>query len=229
MALTLGERLRRGIEDDILAGQLAPGDVIDERALAARYKVSRTPIREALLQLASAGLVSMQPRMPTRVTCLEATALLQMTEVMCCMEAEAARLAARRMTADERQQLEAFQAKAARAVAASDSAAFNEINWSLHLAIFDGSHNAYLAAQARQLRMRLHPYRCFLLRVRERLATAHEQHRQLVRAIVDGDADGAARTMRSHLTLDSEQFADLVSLIPVAPPAEPKNGMEPLA
>jgi DNA-binding GntR family transcriptional regulator len=212
--MTLGERLRRGIEDDILAGQLAPGDVIDERELAERYKVSRTPVREALLQLASLGLVTMSPRAPTRVTSLRPATLLQMTEVMCCLEAECARLAARRMQPQERERLRAIQSRAAQAVAAGDTAAFNDVNWSLHQAIFEGSHNGYLATQARQLRLRLHPYRCYLLRIGERLSEAHEQHQALVDAILAGDAQAAGEHMRRHLTLDSEQFADLLSLLP---------------
>ena len=194
---TLGERLRRGIEEDILAGQLAPGDVIDERLLAERYKISRTPIREALLQLSTMGLVSMRPRMPTRVASIDASTLLQMTEVMSCLEAQAARLAARRMSPAQREQLQKIQTEAGDVVKARDNAAFNDANWNLHLAIFAGSQNAYLAAQARQLRLRLHPYRCFLVRVGDRLSTAHEQHEDLVRAIVDGDGDAAFETMRA--------------------------------
>ena len=217
-AISLGERLRRGIEDDVLAGQLAPGDIIDERDLAQRHKVSRTPVREALLQLASLGLITMQPRMPTRVTVLEPAALVQMTEVMCCLEAETARLAARRMTPQERKRLRKLQETATEVVAREDSIAFNEINWSLHQAIFDGSHNGFLALQARQLRLRLHAYRCFLLRTGGRLLTAHLQHQAVTDAIVAGEADAAAETMRRHLALDSEQFVDLVALMPQATP-----------
>jgi len=216
LSITLGERLRRGIEDDILAGHLTPGDLIDERALAERHGISRTPIREALLQLATLGLVSMRPRMPTRVATISAPALMHMTEVMCCLEAEAARLAARRMKPQQRKELQALQARAVTAVEARDTATFNEINWDLHLAIFTGSQNGYLAAQARQLRLRLHPYRCFLVRIGDRVARAHEQHQTLVQAIVDGDGDRAFEAMRCHLRLDSEQFTDLISLLPAA-------------
>jgi DNA-binding GntR family transcriptional regulator len=213
-SMTLGERLRRGIENDILAGQLAPGDVIDERDLAQRYDVSRTPVREALLQLASLGLVTMSPRAPTRVTSLKPATLLQMSEVMCCLESEAARLAARRMQPAEREELRELQAQGARAVEAGDTAAFNEVNWKLHQAIFEGSHNAYLAEQARQLRLRLHPYRCYLLRIGRRLTDAHEQHESLVNAVIAGDPQAAGEQMRHHLALDKEQFADLLSLMP---------------
>jgi DNA-binding transcriptional MocR family regulator len=59
--LGLEERIRTGIEDDILLGRLAPGDRLDERALAQRYHVSRTPVREALRHLASEGLIEIRP------------------------------------------------------------------------------------------------------------------------------------------------------------------------
>jgi DNA-binding GntR family transcriptional regulator len=52
-----GEALRDEIEQDIVTGRLQPGERLDEQSLADRFGVSRTPIREALMQLASTGMV----------------------------------------------------------------------------------------------------------------------------------------------------------------------------
>ncbi|MBN9429104.1 MAG: GntR family transcriptional regulator [Burkholderiales bacterium] len=214
LLMTLGERLRRGIEEDILAGRLAPGDLLDERALCDRYEVSRTPVREALLQLSTLGLISMRPRQPARVALINVAELLGMTETMSVLEAEAARLAARRMSEAQRRQLQKIQDDADAVVAIRDSAAFNEVNWNLHQALFAGSQNAFLGEQATNLRLRLHPYRCFLLRLDDRIGKAHAEHRELVRAVVAGEADQAFELMKQHLSLNADQLTYLVSQMP---------------
>jgi DNA-binding GntR family transcriptional regulator len=209
----LGERLRRDIEESILAGRLVPGDRIDERTLAERYGVSRTPVREALQQLSMLGLITMKARQSTRIATVELAALLQMFEAMAFMEAQIARLAARRMTRKQIAALQAIQANARAAALAKDANAFNDANWHLHLAIFNGSQNAYLAEQARNLRLRLHPYRCYLVRRAGRMANADAQHEVIVQAITDGDGDRAFEAMSSHINIDSEQMADFAALL----------------
>src|SRR6266571_2457598 len=59
---TRAEELREKIEELIATGELTPGTRLDETDLAARFSVSRTPIREALIQLASIGILRMRPR-----------------------------------------------------------------------------------------------------------------------------------------------------------------------
>jgi DNA-binding GntR family transcriptional regulator len=214
-SLHLGDQLRRGIEEDILAGRLAPGDRLDERALAARYRVSRTPVREALLQLASTGLIEMRPRQGAVVATMSVGRLLQMLEVMCLLEAQCARLAARRMTAAERDALAVIQARAAAVLPRGDVAAFHDCNWRLHQAIFAGSHNPYLAEQARTLRLRLHPYRCYLLIAMGRVAIAHGEHDRIICAIREGREDDAFNAMYRHLTIDSDRLTDLLAQLPL--------------
>jgi DNA-binding GntR family transcriptional regulator len=207
----LGERLRLGIEEDILAGRLAPGDRLEERALAARYNVSRTPVREALLQLSTLGLVSMRPRQPAYIAAIELDTLIEMIETMSFFEAQLARLAARRMTDSECRELLRIQQQADEIVKTGDAGRFNEANWKLHLAIFEGSRNRFLAAHARNLRLRLHPYRCYLVAMTRRIAAAHGEHDDIVQAIVAGDGERAFEAMRQHLAWDTDQLSDLTA------------------
>lgn len=212
--LNLSERLRQGIEEDVLAGRLTPGDRIDERSLALRYKVSRTPVREALLQLSMQGLITMRPRQRTRVATIGLSRLVQMMEVMSSLEAQAARLAARRMSEAQRAALLRTVADAGPIAAQGDSAAFNAMNWTLHLAVLAGSQNAFLMEQARALRLRLHPYRCYLVRMADRIAIAHAEHGVIAAAIAEGRADAAYDAMARHLNLDADRLADLVAIMP---------------
>src|SRR4029453_2541526 len=92
------EALRDEIEQDIVTGRLKPGERLDEQSLAARFAVSRTPIREALMQLASTGLVSLQPRRGAFVASLSFKDVIERFEVMAALEGMCGSLAARRIT-----------------------------------------------------------------------------------------------------------------------------------
>lgn len=212
--VNLSDRLRRGIEEDILTGRLRPGDRLDERLLAERHEVSRTPVREALLQLSSIGLVTARPRQGCVVTPLSLNRLLQMVEMMSFTEALAAQLAARRMTQAQRDELQRIQERAVDIIRALDLAAFSDLNWQLHLAIFRGSGNEFLEEQARALRLRLHPYRRLLLRISGRMPMAHDEHGKIVDAIVRGEPDVAFAAMAAHLSLDATRLADIAAMLP---------------
>eukprot|EP01030_Chromulinospumella_sphaerica_P033266 gene33266-34111_t len=95
--------LREEIEEMIAVGTLKPGQHLDETELAARFGVSRTPIRETLIQLASMGLVVIRPRRGAIVAELGPQQLVEMFEMMSELEATCGRLAARRMTREEQQ------------------------------------------------------------------------------------------------------------------------------
>src|SRR5262245_58018244 len=84
--------LRDQIEEEIATRRLLPGTRLDEQDLANRFQVSRTPVREALLQLASEGLVQLRPRRGAVVREIPMPRLIEMFEVMGELEAMCARL-----------------------------------------------------------------------------------------------------------------------------------------
>jgi DNA-binding GntR family transcriptional regulator len=139
------DHLREQIEEQIATGELAPGSSLDEATLADLHGVSRTPVREALIQLAAGGLIEIRPRRGATVTSIGPTRLLEMFEVMSELEAMCGRLAARRMSEAERNSLgQALQACAV-ARQQQDSDAYFYCNETFHAAIYAGSHNAFLA------------------------------------------------------------------------------------
>src|SRR4029453_2005869 len=99
------EHVRELIEEGIATGRFPPGMRLDEVELADRFNVSRTPLREALFQLAAAGIVEMQPRRGTVVAEVSPHRMVEMFEVMAELEAMCGRLAARRMLAPEHERL----------------------------------------------------------------------------------------------------------------------------
>ena len=100
-------RLTRLLSDEIVAGRLAPGVRLDEQALADRFGLSRTPVREALGQLAAMGLVEKRPHRGVVVAAFTVERMVHMFEVMAELEAICARLAARRMSIGAKAALDA--------------------------------------------------------------------------------------------------------------------------
>ncbi|EGF31507.1 Transcriptional regulator, GntR family [Oxalobacteraceae bacterium IMCC9480] len=211
------ETLRESIEEMIAIGELLPGQHLDEVTLAAQFGVSRTPIREALNQLMSMGIVVMRPRRGAVVADIGPQQLIEMFEVMAEFEALCGRLAARRMSApDHAALLAAHQAcKDARDNATPDEYFFR--NEAFHEQIYAGSRNAFLAEQARALHRRLRPYRRLQLRVRNRTRASYDEHEQIVQAIIAGNGDLAVELLRQHITVQGQRFADLVAALPKLP------------
>jgi DNA-binding GntR family transcriptional regulator len=206
--------LREEIEEMIAVGQLKPGQHLDETELATRFGVSRTPIRETLIQLASMGLVVIRPRRGAIVAELGPQQLLEMFEVMSELEATCGRLAARRMTREEQQALLAAHQACQEALDAQETDAYYYKNEVFHEAIYAGSHNQFLIEQTRNLYRRLRPYRRLQLRVRNRLATSYHEHDGVVQAIIDGDGERAAQLLREHVMIQGQRFSDLMASLP---------------
>lgn len=205
----MSDRLREQIEEQIATGQLAPGSALDEVSMAARFGVSRTPLREALIQLAAEGLVELRPRRGAVVASVGPARLLEMFEVMAELESMCARLAARRMT--EVEQAELLAAHRACEEARGDPDAYFYCNERFHLAIYAGSHNGFLAEEAAALQRRLRPYRRLQLRLRDRMANSFAEHEAVVAALQAGDAAGAGEALRRHVSVQGERFGDLVA------------------
>jgi DNA-binding GntR family transcriptional regulator len=207
------QRLRDTLEEDIVRGEFTPGERLDEVGLTERFGVSRTPVREALQQLAAVGLVETIPKRGAFVARVGLPELVEMFEVMAELEGMCARLAARRITDSEaaalRESLEACE----RAAEGGDSDAYYYENERFHACIYAASHNGFLMQQAHQLKTRLHPYRRLQLKVRNRVQRSLEEHRGIVQAIMAGDAARAEICVKQHVKIQGERFEDFIASV----------------
>jgi DNA-binding GntR family transcriptional regulator len=203
----------QALEQDILAGVLRPGDRLDERQLGERFGLSRTPIREALLQLTASGLALSEPRRGTVVAAITLTELIEMFEVMVELEALCAQLAARRMTPPQIERLAARHEAAQPFVDAADHDGYYLANVQFHEALYAGARNAFLERQTLYLSRRLSPYRRLQLRRPRRLATSNQEHALIIDAIRRADGDTAARIMREHVTVQGSGLVDLFTML----------------
>lgn len=204
---TRTESLRLQIADEIVSGALEPGTPLDEQELAARFGVSRTPVREAIRQLSSSGLVSVRPHRGAVVALPTPSQLHDMFEVMAELEGLCAGLAARNMTVPERRGLEALHQALRKLVHEGDPARYHETNEAFHAAIYAGTHNGYLAELTLMTRARVAPFRRAQFRATGRLGGSYQEHDMIVQAILRGDQAGASEAMRAHIGIVRDAFS----------------------
>ena len=224
MSSNISQTLRDEIENEILTGQWQPGDRLDEVALANRYGVSRTPIREALLQLSAAGLIEVRPRRGAVVASVGPERLIEMFDVMAELEGLAGRLAARRHTDADMKAIQESHEACRQAANAGDSDTYYYENERFHYAIYHASHSQFLLEQCSALHRRLKPYRRLQLRVRNRVARSFAEHELVVAALLAGNEEAAGRAVHDHVAIQGERFSDFIASFSDTRPKDPIAG-----
>ena len=207
----LSEQLRERIEERIVNGRYRPGTKLDEVELAASFKVSRTPIREALIQLSAAGLVDMRPRRGAVVAEVSSLRLAEMFDFMAELEAACARRAAVLASDVEISQLVSAHEACRSALDAQDPDRYYRLNQQFHLVLYGMAHSGFLAEQTTLMQRRLRAYRRLQLRIPNRMASSFEEHAGVVEAIQAKNPNLAADRSRAHVNIQISQFTDLIA------------------
>ena len=194
----LGDQIKDRLLTSIMEGELAPGARIVETQLAGELGISQGPVREALRDLATLGLVELQPyrgarvRQPTREEHLEAMRVR--TEI----ESMAAREAAGRLTGEDAQKLRRLNEEMARSAAQGDAHEHALKNTEFHATVVRASGNRTLE----RVWLMLQPFaQTYLTTTMTGLAAAGhyiDLHSPILEALLAGDPDGADEAMRFH-------------------------------
>jgi len=185
----------------IISGAVAPGVSLSELALADEFGVSRTPVREALKQLQSEGLVEVRPRVGTFVTAPSPREISELFEVKELLEGAAARLLAQRGRVPELEELEETMRLADAAVARNDEEGYAALVGEFHDLIVRGADNAKLAGHYRMLMNQLAYPRLVSTSLRQpgRPLESDREHHVVLELILSKDGDSAERVMRDHV------------------------------
>lgn len=178
-------------------GIYAPGDRLQIAKLAKDLDLSLTPVREALLELASEGLVDMQPHRGARVADVPITDLTEAYLIRERLESTAARLAAERATSDLCDELDAAHARFVRAVQAGKREDLRRLSDDFHDSIYDMAQSPLLRRIIRNV-METAPNDTFTL-IKERAQSSVQYHEQLVKAIRSRDGEAAETIMAAHI------------------------------
>ncbi len=211
MASRSADEIREILEQHIVEGEFADGERLDEVKLAARFGVSRTPLREALRMLAGSGLVELVPRRGAFVRHPGVVELIEMFEVMAELESMCGRQAARRVSPGELAELAVAARACERAMETKDTDAYYHCNETFHQLIYKACGNSFLAAEAHRLQKRLRPFRRMQLRAQGRMRQSMNEHRAILESLEAGNSELAATTLHRHVAVQGERFHDLLA------------------
>ena len=195
-------RLRTMVFD----GALAPGEFVDEKALADAWQVSRTPLREALKVLAAEGLVDLVPHRGCRVIELSEEDADALFPVMALLEGRCAFEAASKASDEELHQLRRLHDELERYATAQDIDGYYRANHGFHSFVQQLSSNRWLDRVTGDLRRFMRLMRGRQLALPGRVLASINEHRVLIDAFEQRDAARAERAMHDHL------MAQLVAL-----------------
>jgi DNA-binding GntR family transcriptional regulator len=204
--VTLSDEIFLTLSKAIISGEFPPGQRLDEPSVCRRFGVSRTPVREALRRLGGTGLVEVVPRRGVMVSRITVEDLTDMFDALGEFEGLCARLSTERMTPLERRRLQVLNETLMKS-ATKKGAPLRDLNEQFHELIYQGAHNDCVAGVTRSFRQRVAPFQ--VLQFAPRATTeSFQDHDLIVRAIAAGDAVGAQRAMRDHITHSSLQVID---------------------
>ncbi len=183
----------------ILDNAYPPGHQVLESDLADELGISRTPMREAMLQLAAEGLVEVVPRHGMRVLPVSPADMAEIYVVLTALESAAAELlAARRPSEAELKPLVEATRDMSRALKADDLDAWAAADERFHHGLVELAGNRMLMDSVQRLGDRAHRARMFTLRLRPKPINSTREHTALLERIRVGDVKGAVLVNREH-------------------------------
>lgn len=202
----LRDVIRDALRTRIFEGYYPPGTRLIERDLAAEFKVSRLPVREALRMLGQEGLLAERATRGAVVASLSEKEVEDLFDVRASLEVLACRLAARRATPEDVTALEALLDGAGEALARGSLAEAHRLNSDFHDEVTRIADNAFLRTALEPLQGRMH----WLFRHVTDLPELIQEHRDLLASIAGGDPERAAEQSIRHVGKYRDQYADTV-------------------
>lgn len=196
---SLREQVAQALRDALVAGELRAGMVYSAPALAARFGVSATPVREAMLDLAKEGLVEPVRNKGFRVTELSDRDLDELTELRRLIEVPTVAALADAARAPDFDRLRPVAAEIVEAAARGDLLAYVNADLRFHLDLLALSGNSHLVAVTRDLRHRARLHGLRTLSERGLLTDSAREHLTLLDALCRGDSQAARAVMDHHL------------------------------
>lgn len=191
----LAEHLRRSI----IHGELQPGERISEKLLCEQFRVSRTPVREALKILSVEGLVQLNQNRGAAVTELTRRDLEEAFPVMGALEALAGELAARNASDAQIERMRVLQSRMVAMYDKGDRRGYFRVNEEIHQLILAAANNAFLARLVRTVSVQVRRARYQANLSPERWAAAVAEHEEILDAFANRSAARLSRLLKRHL------------------------------
>jgi len=195
----LSQKVYRVLKTEIIKGSLRPGTKLLEGKIAEQMGVSRTPVREALRELAAEGFVKMSPNQGVLVNNASIENIQEVLQIRGVLEGLAARLAAKIISEEEINELEKYLKQMEYYTNKDDSLAFSEVDAEFHELILNICGNNRLIQIRKNLSGQAHRYRIRSLNIPGRLKYSLKEHLEIVEALKRKDAEQADRLSQKHI------------------------------
>jgi DNA-binding GntR family transcriptional regulator len=198
----LYEEVAELLRQRIFARELEPGSWIDELRIAEALGISRTPLREALKVLAAEGLVTMKVRRGAYVTEVSEQDLREVYELLSLLEADAAGAVCRVASDAELAQLQTLHNELEQAAQPGTGSRerFFELNEAFHLQLLDMARNRWRKQMVADLRKVMKLNRHSSLFKSGRIEESLKEHRAILAAVLERDAERAVQRVRTHFS-----------------------------
>jgi DNA-binding GntR family transcriptional regulator len=195
----LHEQVAARLRELLVEGAIAPGAKLNERELAERLSVSRTPLREAIKMLAAEGLVELLPNRGAVAVRLDEHDVFNTFEVMAELEGMSGELAAQRITDAELAEIKALHYEMLAAHTRRDLSAYYRLNAQIHRAINAAAKNPVLSSTYNQVNARLQALRFRSNQEEAKWKRAVKEHEQMIEALARRDSGALRSVLVQHL------------------------------
>lgn len=206
----LHERAAARLRTMLVEGHIAPGAKLNERELAQRLQVSRTPLREAIKTLAAEGLVELLPNRGAVAVQLTVQDVADTFEVIAGLEAQSGELAAQRITEAELAEIRALHYEMLAAHTRRDLSSYYALNAQIHERINAAARNPVLRQTYRNVNARLQALRFRSNFDERKWQRAVQEHEQMVQLLAKRDGAGLRAVMLQHLANKRDAVLELM-------------------
>lgn len=196
---TLAEQVYQQLKRRIINQELRPGSRLIVGHIAEEMGISLTPVREALTRLVKDGLVDMIPHKGAYVAKPTKKNFEDLFAVRQALETLAVRLATPKLTRADFKAMDEILEYGEKSLSAGDSKSWLEADEKLHDFIIRKSENEVLIQIFSQIWDRIHIFRVWTVRYPDRMKRASSEHRNIVSALKERDAQGAEKLMMEHI------------------------------
>lgn len=202
------ERVRAKIEQMVLSGELQPGDRLNELALAARFGISRAPLREAVRALEGAGLVQVIKNRGAHVRKLDLSEAFELFDVRAGLARSAGRLAVLRITRAHIKEIQDIHRRMGAAASSANIARFHELNLRFHALLLETAANARLRDLDLAVRNEMQLFIRHNVSSESQLRVSYQEHGAIVSALLAGDEDACGAAFERHILNGKRRLMD---------------------
>ena len=195
----LSKKVYRILKKEIIKGSLKPGSKVLEGRIAEQIGISRTPVREAIRELAAEGFVTLSPNQGVVVRSVSAENIREVLQIHSVLEGLAARLSCEVINEEDLKELENYVNKMEKLANKKDPLAYSEVDLKFHELIVNNCGNKRLIQMRKNISDQAQRYRISSLRTRGRLKESLKEHQKILEAFKTKDPKKADNISQKHI------------------------------